>query len=182
MTPAPDGPGRWPQVATAIPNDPKLLQKVTPAASKTLKIQRRNPPKRHSKIRPPSPPAITSSIRQVLEESAAEAVACKSGRGSWSRRRPSVSPSQSVCKHASNITLKGGRLCRRPRELGSLSGSVSEPKTLQKNVSKSVPRSSKTGAPGSQKTTQNHKKWGLGGTRKKEHAPDVRLPAPGPLK
>ena len=37
VTQAPDGPGRWPQGATASQNDPKMLQKVTPAASKTSK-------------------------------------------------------------------------------------------------------------------------------------------------
>jgi len=44
-------------------NDPKMLQKVTPAASKTSKIRGRNPPKRYSKMRqaPPSNHCIVNS-------------------------------------------------------------------------------------------------------------------------
>ena len=50
-------------------------------------------------------------------------------------------------KQSSNITLKGGRLCRGPQELGVISGSVFEPKTLSKKGASKCARGLQNGRP-----------------------------------
>ena len=61
VTQAPDGPGRWPQGATASQNDPKMLQKVTLAASKTLK---RSLPGRTGATKWPQPLQAERALKQ----------------------------------------------------------------------------------------------------------------------
>ena len=96
VTPASDGPGRWPQGATACQNDPTMLQKKMPG---------RHPQKRHSKKRRQPPAANTSSIHQVLEESAAEAVACKSAALFKVKSYAGVSGRLLVEDHSSTSTV-----------------------------------------------------------------------------
>jgi len=61
-------------------------------------------------------------------------------------------------------------------------GRLRSQKTVKKKVLQSVHRSSKTGAPGSQKTAQNHKKMGSGRHSTKRAPTGRRIARPGTLK
>ena len=105
-----DSGARWAWKAAtrshSLPKRPQKAPKSDPGCFKNVKIRSRDPQKRHSKIRRPPPPAITSSIRQVLEGSAAEAVACKSAALFKVKSYAGVSGDLLVEAHSSTSTVQ----------------------------------------------------------------------------